>query len=311
MQQPCASAQEQISSSALTLLRCLDEAIHSCIVLIRKKHVSRPLPSFRNRALAALTLIGVVLAPSCASRQSPQVDRVLFVGNSLTYVGNVPAVFEALSNKNGKPVASDMIVEGGATLEQRLGDGSVARALAANRYAAVVLQERGGDLFGGFGPDARLRSRQAIRALAQLARDHGAETLLLGSYQTDPAASERLVAEEALAAAEAVIPYLPVSEVLQRARVTEPALAWFASDGMHPGQDLALLDAVLVYKALHGTYPAPALLAVRAPIYGSSSGLSAQLRRADDPPPLPGTPLGLEYAAERIQRVIRAMHHVD
>lgn len=68
---------------------------------------------------------------------------------------------------------------------------------------------------------------------------------------------------------------------------------------------------MLVYKALHGSYPAPAALVVRAPIYGSSSGLSAELRRAGDPPPLPGTPLELEYTAKQIEKVVRAIERGD
>jgi hypothetical protein len=262
----------------------------------------------RIRMFAALLLAGALFASACTTSQpARQVERVLFIGNSLTYVGNLPAVFEALSDANGMPVASDMIVQGGATLAQRLDDGSVAKALVSNRYSAVVLQERGGDLIGAFGEGAGPRSRDAIRALAELAKDHGAEVLLLGSYQADPEASRQLSMEEARAADEAGIPYVPVSEVLQRARQAEPELAWFAPDGMHPGKDLALLHAVLVYKSLYGSFPAPIPLDVHAPIYGSSSGLSAELRRAGDPPPLPDTPLVVDYAAERIEAVIRAM----
>jgi hypothetical protein len=273
--------------------------------LIRDMHAFDLL---RIRMFAALLLAGALFASPCTARQPPpQVQRVLFVGNSLTYVGNLPAVFEALSNANGMPVASDMIVQGGATLAQRLDDGSVAQALAMNRYSAVILQERGGDLIGAFGDEAGVKSRHAIRALAELAKDHGAEVLLLGSYQADPEASRRLSIEEARAADGAGIPYVPVSEVLQRARQAEPELAWFAPDGMHPGKHLALLQAVLVYKSLHDRPPAPTPLEVQAPIYGSSSGLSAELRRAGDPPPLPDTPLAVDYTAERIDAVIRAM----
>lgn len=266
----------------------------------------------RIRRFAALLLAGALFASACAiSQPPPQVDRVLFGGNSLTYVGNLPAVFEAMSNANGMPLASDMIVQGGATLAQRLDDGSVAKALATNRYSAVVLQERGGDLIGAFGDDAGVKSRHAIRMLAELAKDHGAEVLLLGSYQADPEASRRLSMEEARAAAEAGVRYVLVSEALQRARRAEPDLAWFAPDGMHPGRDLALLQAVLVYESLHGKLPAPIPLEVQAPIYGSSSGLSAELRRAGDPPPLPDTPLVVDYTAERVEKVIRAMQHGD
>jgi hypothetical protein len=264
----------------------------------------------RSRMFAVVVLAGALFASACATSPPPrQVDRVLFVGNSLTYVGNLPAVFEALSNANGMPVASDMIVQGGATLAQRLDDGSVAQALATNRYSAVILQERGGDLIGAFGPDAGPQSRRAIRALAELARAHGAEALLLGSYQTDPEASRRLQAEEDRAAAEAGIGLVPVSGALWHARTAEPELQWLAPDGMHPGRDLVLLMAVLLHRAVHGTLPEPRALTVRAPVYGTGSGLRAQLRRAGDPPPLPDTPVGLEYTADQVEALVRAAVH--
>jgi hypothetical protein len=56
--------------------------------------------------------------------------KVLFVGNSLTYVGNLPGVFDALAAANGHASSSDMIAAGGATLTHWVEDGAVSRALA-------------------------------------------------------------------------------------------------------------------------------------------------------------------------------------
>ncbi|KRG51333.1 hypothetical protein ABB22_17635, partial [Stenotrophomonas nitritireducens] len=118
---------------------------------------------------------------------SPQ--RILFVGNSLTYVGNLPATFAAMAKANGHDVRSAMIVRGGATLAQRVADGSVQRALASYRPAVLVLQERGGDLMCLPDEEACRQSRQAVRTLARAGREAGARVLLLGSYQSHPRAS--------------------------------------------------------------------------------------------------------------------------
>ena len=201
-------------------------------------------------------------------------------------------------------MASDMIVRGGATLTQRVSDGSVARALEEKRYTALVLQERGGDLMCSFGPDSCVQSRQAIKALAALAREKGVSVVLLGTYQTAPAASQSLIQEESSAAAEAGIPYIEVSEKLQQLRSSAPELRWFAPDGSHPGKDLALLNAVLVYKALRGSLPRPRPLTVMAPIYGSTSGLTETLRQSDAPPPLPDTPGEVRYSSETLRTLL-------
>jgi len=231
-------------------------------------------------------------------------DNVLFVGNSLTYVGNVPAVFAVLSTDNGRPTSSDMIVQGGATLNQRVTDGSVARALEEKKYSALVLQERGGDLMCSFGPDSCTESRKAIHALAGLAKKKGISVVLLGTYQSDPSASRSLVESESSAAAEADIPYIEVSETLQQLRLTAPEFAWFAPDGMHPGKDLALLNAILVHKAIRGSLPEPRPLIVSAPIYGATSGLTEELRQADAPPPLRETPTEVRYSSETLKTLI-------
>lgn len=260
------------------------------------------------RILCCLFLT-VVLAwsPCDATRAPKQRVSVLFVGNSLTYVGNTPAVFDALAKANGAAAASDMIVKGGATLTQRVNDGSIARALAAKHYSAVVLQERGGDLMCSFGPSSCLDSRKAIKAIVALARKSGAKAYLLGTYQGNPSASKSLVAAESAAAAEAGIPYLEISERLQTLRVTAPTMAWQASDGMHPGPSLALLNAAVVHRALFGKAPRLAAVTVNAPIYGTTSGLTEAIRSADDPPPLATTPRSLEYSAESLQTVLRSL----
>lgn len=257
------------------------------------------------RLFALLAPAVLLICASCNTLTSPdRTERVLFVGNSLTYVGNVPAVFSALAAANGKPFASDMIVRGGATLTQRVSDGSIARALEERKYTAIVLQERGGDLMCSFGPDSCVQSRQALKSLATLARQKGLYVILLGTYQSDRTASRRLITEEASAAAEAGIPYIEVSEKLQRLRTTAPELTWFADDGVHPGKDLALLNAVLIHKALRGSLPSPGPLAVIAPIYGSTSGLTETLRQADAPPPLATTPGEVHYSSDTVGKLL-------
>jgi hypothetical protein len=261
-----------------------------------------PMSAFRAVCVGALfALIGCVPHEARGPQLPP--DRVLFVGNSLTYVGNVPAVLSALAEADGAPMPSDMIVKGGATLSERVADGSVARALADRRYAWLVIQERGGDLMCSLGPASCAQSRQAIDALARMARAKGVKVVLLGSYQPHAQASRRLVDMESAAAADAGIPYVEVSETLRRLRDHAPDLVWFAPDGMHPGKDLALLDAIRLHQALRGRLPAPVPLTVKAPIYGVSSGLDAVLRSSDAPPPRPETMPGTQYDAETIRRI--------
>lgn len=248
-------------------------------------------------------LLLLSLLPACMSAFAAEpAQRVLFVGNSLTYVGNLPATFAAMANANGQRVHGAMLVQGGATLDQRVADGSVRKALADYRPAVLVLQERGGDLMMcGSGEDACRKSRQAVQALARAGREAGAQVLLLGSYQSHPRASALLVEQERDAATLAGIAYVEISETLRRLSDEAGALAWYDADGMHPGPALTLLDAVQLYRSLFGASPVRGF-DVAAPIYTASSGLRAELRAADAPAPRPDTPQGIGYDDATIER---------
>lgn len=219
----------------------------------------------RLKLLAALFVLSCVFANS-AGAAPPQPLQVLFVGNSLTYVGNLPAVLEALASDNGKPLQADMLVKGGATLTQWLDSGAVQRALQVRQYDYVVLQERGNDFACGFGPQVCRDSRHALHALAQIVRERSARPILMGTYQVSPAASEALVAAESKAARADDVPYLAVSKRLNMGRERVPYDDWFAKAG-HPGHDLVLLEAVLLYRQLYDALPEARALAVRAPMF--------------------------------------------
>lgn len=247
-----------------------------------------------------LPLLLVLFCAGASARQPPQ--RILFIGNSLTYVGNLPATFAAMARANGHEVRAAMLVEGGATLSQRVADGSALQALRTYQPNMVVLQERGGDLMGWPDEQAGEQSRQAIRTLAQAGSDAGARVLLLGSYQSNPQASAVLVEQESAAATDAGIAYVEVSESLHKLSGTEPALAWYAADGMHPGPALTLLDAIQLHRSLFDTLPTHGFK-VAAPIYTPNSGLQAELRNADAPAPRPqSTPQNIHYDKAQVEQ---------
>lgn len=243
-----------------------------------------------------LLLLLLSCASACAGSPGPaQPQRVLFVGNSLTYVGNLPATFAAMAKANGHDMHTAMIVQGGATLAERVADGSVKHALADYRPTVLVLQERGGDLMCLPDEAACRQSRQAVQALARIGHEAGAQVLLLGSYQPHPRASAAIVEEERAAATQAGIGYVEISETLRRLSGEMTSLAWYDADGMHPGPALTLLDAIQLHRHLFGT-PFAQGFDVEAPIYTPSSGLHAELRNADAAAPRPAqTPQGIHH----------------
>ncbi|MEZ5465101.1 MAG: SGNH/GDSL hydrolase family protein [Lysobacteraceae bacterium] len=203
-----------------------------------------------------LVLLFVLAVASCTGVRPTEPDiRVLFLGNSLIYENNLPGVFDALALRNGRLVHSDMIVNGGATLDQWHSQGAVDRAMSSQRYDVVILQERGGDLLGGFGADAKRRSEQAIKALAVMIRERGARPVMLGTYQPDPRFAAGVAAAELEFSSGINLEHLSLANMLARGQSCFPDAQWIAADGAHPGPDLTLLEAVLLHLKLFGEFP--------------------------------------------------------
>ena len=83
-----------------------------------------------------------------AQETAPRKLRVLFVGNSLTYVNDLPSTLRALAASQPTPVSieTQTFVAPGGSLSDRWNDGKAAAALDAGHWDALVLQERGGVL---------------------------------------------------------------------------------------------------------------------------------------------------------------------
>jgi hypothetical protein len=264
-------------------------------------------PVLRVAVIALALVLGACSAMSARTPTEPPARRVLFVGNSLVYVGNLPAVYCALLAADGYAASCDMIVAGGATLASHLDRPAVADALARGDYDAVVLQERGGDLICAPADPRCMQGRHALGRLAALAGGHGARVVLLGTYQPHPIASQRLVAGESAAAAAAGVAYVEISETWQRLRVRAPDLAWLHADGGHPGPALTLLDALRLHEVLEGRLPRAQPIAIAAPDYAPSAGLQPTLRAADAPPPRMGTPVGIRYDSHAMAEMLRLL----
>lgn len=222
------------------------------------------------RLSIALCLLGVVSSAYAPTERHAPI-RILFVGNSLTYVGNLPAVLEALSTSNGKSISVEMLVKGGATLTERANDSSVEREMKAAVYDFVVLQERGGDVFclgdaSSGGDDCE--SSKAHIELGRVVLAHGAKPIVLGTYQPLESASQTIEKNESALAKQMGAIYIPVSESFRLTQTLYTDNAWFNADKMHPGPDLVLLEAVWLYSAIFGSPPTPHELTIAAPIFG-------------------------------------------
>jgi len=207
-----------------------------------------------GRLLAGITLALVFVAPLQAATQA---HRVLFVGNSLTYVNNLPSAFASLAPE-GMDVRVDGFAWPGARLQDDVGNATLERLLARGHYTDVVFQERGGDAVCGFDAAAcdswadTSGTARASLTLANAARAGGARVFYLGTYQLSPKVVPWLVRGESRMARVMEATYIELGATWMRVRAQHPNADWLAPDGMHPGHATTALMALRSWRAVMG-----------------------------------------------------------
>jgi len=95
-------------------------------------------------AVVGLGTFGVahLTEASCSPSIHTPCVRVLFLGNSYTYVNDLPAVFRRLALAGGQNVQTGMVANGGETLAQHAASPDSLGAIRGSSWQFVVLQEQ-------------------------------------------------------------------------------------------------------------------------------------------------------------------------
>lgn len=91
----------------------------------------------------------VILLILCSFLTASAQERVLFVGNSLTYFNDMPQLFAGIANDKGYRVEVDSYTVGGTGLAEMLAAGELIRRLDEERWDYLVLQPGTGESSGG------------------------------------------------------------------------------------------------------------------------------------------------------------------
>ena len=213
----------------------------------------------------ALTQLGCGGGAPCAgSGESASCTRVLFVGNSYTFVNDLPGMFTALAASGGRHVQAGMAAVGGARLADHVSSSGTAAALASARWSVVVLQEQ-----SQIPADAALRERQMVPAATELVRRvhaAGAAPLFFVTWAHRDGWPEDGLADYAAMQAAVDNGYLAVARE-QHAGVAPVGYAWWTvvsqnpaaglwqDDGSHPTVAGTYLAACVFYATVFGRNP--------------------------------------------------------
>ena len=213
-------------------------------------------------------LTRLLLAAALLATQ-PNPTRLLFIGNSLTYANDLPAMVCALARSAGRQAICDSVAKPDYGLEEHWNDGESRRAIARG-WDVVVLQQ---------GPSSLPESRRLLIAYTRRfdgeIKKAGARTAL---YMVWPARTRRgdfpgVSQSYAAAAKEVDGLLLPAGDAWRAAWATDAGLALYGQDGFHPSPMGTYLAALVIYEQVFASAP-PAV-----PVPAAAQPVADVLRR--------------------------------
>jgi hypothetical protein len=213
-------------------------------------------PAFRNSLLALF-----LCACACAAK-GPL--RTLWVGNSYTYVNDLPSMVAQLALAGGER-RFDQVQEcpGGSTLQQHWDSGADTALLSGSHFDWMVLQDQSQE------PSFALSTLETdlypyITQLDAAGRDAGTSTMLYltwgrqnGDLENVPgdtydAMQDRLIRGYETIAARLHVPVAPVGIAWRRVVQQQPQVVLWQSDGSHPTEAGTYLAACVFFQMLYG-----------------------------------------------------------
>ncbi len=189
--------------------------------------------------------------------------RVLFMGNSYTFVNDLPAMFSALAASGGRPVVTGMDAAGGELLQGHAADARALALLRATPWDVVVLQEQ--SEVPATEPARSQVMAPAARELVATVRETRAEPVFLATWAHQHGWPEAALDYGRMQARideayddlgrELATPVAPVGRAWQDVRRTHPGIVLWQPDGSHPSVAGSYLAACVLYATLFHETP--------------------------------------------------------
>jgi hypothetical protein len=207
---------------------------------------------------------GGVAGPTCGTGAGAgNCTRILFLGNSYTYVNDLPSTFARLAQSGGHPVQVDVIANGGETLAQHATSSDDLNKIASQHWSYVVLQEQS-DTPATDGGRASMYS--AARTLAARVEAAAAMPMFFMTWahkDGEPSAGQNYETMQQQVdgayltiSKELGVPVAPVGYTWYMVRHDHADIDLWQSDGSHPTQAGTYLAACVFYAAVFRQSPA-------------------------------------------------------
>jgi len=213
-----------------------------------------------------LLVAAYYLSASCPSLPGMgSCRRILFIGNSYTYVNDLPQVLASLARSGGHRVQTGMAAVGGWTLADHAASSRTLELLRASKWDFVVLQEQ--SEMPAMEQSRTTSMYPAARQLVAQIEELGARPMFfmtwahregLPDYMLMDFRSMQFAIDRAYLgiAEELNVPLAPVGYAWLLANAQDPQLQLWQQDGSHPTQQGTYLAACVFYAAIFHQSPA-------------------------------------------------------
>ena len=181
------------------------------------------------------------------SLQAQDTVNILFIGNSLTYYNNLPALVEKEAVKNGKAVSCDMVAKPNYALIDHWNDGEIQQKIKSGRYDFVIVQQ---------GPSSQPEGRNMLiedgKRIAKLCTENNAQLCFLMVWPSLNYYStfDGVVESHELAAETCNSLLIPVGAKWKEHIDSSRDYSYYGPDGFHPSPKGSAKAAQIIIETL-------------------------------------------------------------
>lgn len=223
-------------------------------------------PGYWIAFIILLAVCGCSPAANCNGGQNTgSTLHILFIGNSYTYVNDLPGTFARLACTGGHKVETDMAAEGGWALADHAASAQTLAKLAQSKWDFVILQEQ--SEIPAMDDYRKQSMYPAVRQLVGKIKATGAKPILFltwghhdglpqAGFQTFNDMQAQLYVGYMGIAKELNVPVAPVGDAWLMGRLQPTPLDLWQADGSHPNEMGTYLAACVFYAVFFRQSPA-------------------------------------------------------
>lgn len=215
-------------------------------------------------AILLFTVCSCSFTADCRDAQDTSCTRVLIIGNSYTFVNDLPSTFAKLAKSGGHKVEVGMSAQGGWTLSDHVGSTETLNLLNYAKWNFVVLQEQ--SQIPAIAPVRNQEMYPAARELIQKIEAVGATPIFFVTWaHRDGMPGNDMTNYESMQsqidngykgiAQELNVPIAPVGPAWLTAVKEHPDLNLWQGDGSHPAEQGTYLAACVFYAVIFHESP--------------------------------------------------------